>query len=637
MYNRKIILISIILILIIFLSGCSSSLLISEHKAKNGTIDLTQVQFDNELVQLDGEWEFYWKQLIEPNELKKSFMTGYIDIPNTWNQFIESRESKKGYGYATYRLIFISDENRRLALKIPRVRTAYKLWINGELITSSGKVDRTRTSMVPQYIPKIAFLESQYGTNEILIQVSNFHQRSGGILEGIKLGSEEQILSLRYNAIAREIFVFGSLMFIGTYHLALFLFRKKDKSRLYFGLFCILIGIRTLLVGECFFIYLFPEFNWEIAHKIQTLTFYLGVPLMLKFFICIFPEYFHKWLIILATFIGATFGILVLFTQARIFSSVNYLYQIWTIVAIIYVLFILTRISIHKDKDSWIIIIGALVLLFTSLNDIIFLSPWINDNGPSILKNIFKTPNLSSFGQLIFAFLNSLVLARRFSNSLRQEEIMTKKLTDMNIHLDDLVLKRTKNLEISAKKIEQQKLELERVNNYLEYLALNDSLTGVWNRRKYDEIMKIEWNKSLEDKTPIALILIDIDDFKLFNDTYGHMAGDQCLAKIGETLKSSLSRSTDILARYGGEEFVVLLSDTSEEDAMKTANKLRNNILELNIHHRASSVSNFVTVSIGVTSVVPKDNLSYRDIFLTVDKALYQAKAEGKNQVKFRK
>ncbi len=623
-----------LIIILIILGGCSSQRTTINQKAEAGIIDLTQLQFENDVVRLDGQWEFYWNQLLAPSEVKNGELTGYIQIPSSWNKYI-GNEEHSGYGYATYCLLFKTEGNTRLALMIPRLFTSYKLWVNGELIATAGKVGETIDTMTPQYLPQVALFESQQGVNEILIQVSNFYHRSGGMLESINLGGEKQILRLRYESLAREFILFGSLICIGAYHLALFFFRKKNISSLYFGLFCLLIGIRTLLVGERFFIYLFPDFSWEIAHKIQTLTFYFGVPLILMFFMSIYPQYFHARIIKFAQIIGIVFGLLVLLTPARIFTPFNPIYQLWTLFAIIYILVMLLKLSIHKEKGSLFIILGAIALLLSSANDVIFLSIWMNDGGSALLKTFIRTGNLSSMGQFIFAFANSLLLAKRFSDSLEQKEVLTAKLTEINCNLDELVLQRTKDLEKSNEKIEHQKLELEKTNRALKRLSYKDPLTRVWNRRKYDETIEMEWHRCLRYKRPIALLLLDIDYFKEFNDSYGHMAGDECLIKIGETLTNSLSRSSDLVARYGGEEFIVLLPDSGEDGAMKIAEMLRLKIESMNIPHEKSLVSNYVTVSVGVTSTVPDNKYSYEDLFKAADRALYLAKDAGRNQVKF--
>ena len=319
----------ITLFVLFILTGCSEQGLNNKPTVESGVIDLTEIQLTNSVINIDGQWEFFWNQLLAPGEAEAGILTGHVRSPSSWNKYIENEE-RSGYGYATYRLQFITEEDVRLALKMPRVFTAYELWVNGELIASAGKVGKTRETMTPQYLPQIALFDPQQGVNEILIHVSNFYHRSGGILESIKLGGEKQILKLRYESLAREFIAFGGLMFIGAYHFALFLFRKKNISSLWFGLFCLLIGMRTVLVGERFFIYLFPDFNWEIAHKLQTLTYYFGVPFILMYFRSVYPRYFHVGIIKASQIIGAVFGLLVLFTPARIFTPFNPIYQIWS-------------------------------------------------------------------------------------------------------------------------------------------------------------------------------------------------------------------------------------------------------------------------------------------------------------------
>ncbi|MFT4106351.1 MAG: diguanylate cyclase [Lacrimispora sp.] len=605
-------------------------------KAEAGIIDLTKVPLEQGTVSLDGQWEFYWDLLLEPGEPVSSTSSRYIEVPGSWNKYTSNKATDFGDGYGTYRLRFVTGENTRLALKIPRMRTAYKLWVNGELIASSGTVGKTRDTMVPQYMTNVSSFEVLQGENEILIQVSNFHHRSGGIMESLRIGGENQIFKLKNKNMAVELIIFGSLICIGVYHLVLFFFRrKKDPSTMYFGLFCVFIAVRTTLGGESFFIYFFPAFNWEIAHKILTSTYYLGVPLMLMFFMEIFPEYFHERIIKISQITALVFTSILIFTPARIFSVVNILYQVWSIAVILYIAVALIKIIVNKEKDSWIISLGAVALLMGSMNDIVFFLPWVSDNELAFFKDLLKSNNLASLGQFIFACINSLLIAKRFSDALEQEEIVTSRLTEMNAHLDDLVFQRTKDLAESNRKIEHQNLELEKKNQALQKLSFKDSLTEVWNRRKYDQMIEKEWNRCLRYQRPIALLVLDIDYFKRFNDFYGHMAGDECLVKIGQVLKNSLSRSTDMAARYGGEEFVVLLPETGKEEALEIAAMLRQKIEDLNIPHEKSMVSDYVTVSIGVTSAVPDLNSLYQDLFGVADKALYQAKDAGRNRIKF--
>ena len=639
MHNRKFHIFNLLVFILILplLGGCSSEVSLNQPKAEKGILDLSQWRLDQKVVKLDGQWEFYWNQLREPQDLSTTSIENneYIGIPSSWNHHSINGVEFSGEGYATYRLKFITGEEDRLGLKIPRMFTAYKLWVNEELIASSGIVGQNRETMTPQYLPQVAFFNPQPGENQIIVQVSNFYHRSGGMLESLILGNEKLILNLRCENIAFELILSGCLLIIGAYHLALFFFRRQNPSTLYFGLFCIFVGIRTLLVGERFFIYLFPGFNWEAAHKIQTLTFYLGVPLIVMFFKSIFPKDINDKIVKVIVVVGVLFGALVLLTPAKIFTLFNPVYQLFSVAVIIYLTYVFLRKLGRKEKYVGLVVAGGLALFITSLNDMVFTSIWLNDSGSTLLRTIFRTGNLSSVGQLLFVFTISLVLAKQFAEALEKEEVMTLQLKELNLNLDQLVTKRTEALEKSRQQIEYQKLELEKTNQALQLLSLKDPLTGLWNRRKFDEIMEMEWNRSLRNKRPLSLMLVDIDLFKGYNDRYGHLAGDETLVQVAQATTDSFKRAGDLVARYGGEEFVVIIPETAKDDAIKMALLLCKNIEELHIPYNGSTVSQYLTVSIGVTTRIPDINSSPKDLFLLADKALYQAKAAGRNQVKF--
>lgn len=296
----KRILIALVVILTVFFSVLMLNRQSDLPKAKdnpravNGVLDLTSWDWAKDgLVPLDGQWEFYWQELLTPSDFTKQDplkSRNIISVPRAWNKYKIDGQELSGNGCATYRLIIHTSGEQILGLKIPRIFTSYKLWANGQLLASAGNVAVDKEQMVPQYLPQVAYLQPAAGTIELVIQVANFRHRSGGILESLRLGSQSQITQLRSKNLAQELFLFGSLFIIGLYHLGLFIFRTKDRSTLYFGIYAILISLRTLLVGEIYFINLFPDFSWEIAHKIQTCTFYVGVPLVFMFLKSIFPQ-----------------------------------------------------------------------------------------------------------------------------------------------------------------------------------------------------------------------------------------------------------------------------------------------------------------------------------------------------------
>ncbi|WP_052659141.1 sensor domain-containing diguanylate cyclase [Pseudomonas sp. LFM046] len=173
---------------------------------------------------------------------------------------------------------------------------------------------------------------------------------------------------------------------------------------------------------------------------------------------------------------------------------------------------------------------------------------------------------------------------------------------------------------------------IERENEELFLLANRDGLTGISNRRQFDQSLKIEFHRAATVQAPLALVMIDVDNFKAYNDSYGHQAGDLCLKAVSEVLRRFKVRAGDTVARYGGEEFAVLLPHTDLIGARLVAERIRQAVCEQRIAHVGNSLG-VVTVSIGVHSLVPDDSIRPEQLVALADSALYQAKKDGRNQV----
>jgi diguanylate cyclase (GGDEF)-like protein len=176
-------------------------------------------------------------------------------------------------------------------------------------------------------------------------------------------------------------------------------------------------------------------------------------------------------------------------------------------------------------------------------------------------------------------------------------------------------------------------LTLKHQSDLLRSMAFLDGLTGVANRRQFDEALQREWRACLRAGTSLALAMIDIDHFKSFNDTCGHQAGDACLRTIAGVLHNDMGRPHDLIARYGGEEFACLLPDTDLVGAMVKAEHLRHAVQSLGIPHEASDTAPMVTISVGVALFIPTDELTAEQLVAAADAQLYQAKHAGRNRV----
>ncbi len=183
---------------------------------------------------------------------------------------------------------------------------------------------------------------------------------------------------------------------------------------------------------------------------------------------------------------------------------------------------------------------------------------------------------------------------------------------------------------IHRKKIEAA---LVKANQELERIATLDGLTGIANRRRFDEYLYFEWLRLFRDKLPLSLILCDVDFFKLYNDTYGHLAGDFCLQHVAAAIRQSVKRHSDLVARYGGEEFAVILPNTTAKGAFYVAETIRKQIQSIKLVHAKSEVSKYVTLSLGVASIIPHTEICPDTLITIADKALYAAKHQGRNCV----
>ncbi|MFE8069923.1 diguanylate cyclase [Marinobacteraceae bacterium S3BR75-40.1] len=224
-------------------------------------------------------------------------------------------------------------------------------------------------------------------------------------------------------------------------------------------------------------------------------------------------------------------------------------------------------------------------------------------------------------GTSIESLLLSFALAFRFNQERRQR---------IEAQQAALQVKEEANRELEAR-VRERTQELENANKRLQAISSRDGLTEVHNRRYFDNTLSLEWRRSLREKSQLGLLLIDVDHFKITNDTYGHLCGDACLKHLARLFEETVNRAGDTVARYGGEEFVILMSHTSPEGARLVAERIRRAVCEANMQWEGETIP--LTVSIGVACMIPTMNLRPEDLVAHADIALYQAKTAGRNRV----
>jgi len=235
--------------------------------------------------------------------------------------------------------------------------------------------------------------------------------------------------------------------------------------------------------------------------------------------------------------------------------------------------------------------------------------------------------------------LNALARGERAELSI-QDPLEFKLISEAVNYMQDKILSRENDLlkvnEDFESALIKRTCELKSANEKLEHLSFHDGLTGLANRRRFDMALSDELRRLRRSSGPLSLLIIDIDYFKNYNDTLGHVAGDECLRKVALFLDGLVRRAPDLAARYGGEEFSVILPDVDGVSAEKIASNVREGILNLEIEHPSSEIESYVSVSIGAITINVDTSYSPQDIVDKADKLLYKAKEAGRNRVVFK-
>ncbi|MBB6695300.1 MULTISPECIES: ATP-binding protein [Cohnella] len=417
----------------------------TKFHSEEGILNLTEVKVSEHPQKLTGEWAFYWQELLSPEDIQIRSARGgnadrWISIPNSWLGYRLDGQQLSGTGYATFRLVVqLSEQDRseRLALRLPTIFHAYKLWVNGELLAEVGVVGPDKSSAIPQLATKLVFFQPEHGTVELVMQVANFHHKRGGITKYIELGGSDG-LSVRTNlSIAAEMFITASLLVIGVYHLLLYIMRRKDRAPLYFGLFTLMFGIRSLLVGELLLTQVWPDFPWGLQFKIEYLILCSGAYVITRYSDCIFRNVPRGFQLGSRIVTGAC-CIVVVVTPAIIYTKLLTAIGVVVVTHIVYLMVGLVRAAVRRQEGALIFLLVSVVVLVTVINDFLYYNEWS------------RIGNTSPLGLLVFTIAQMILLSSRFTRAATNEERIARelqdandKLTEMNKNLEQLVLERT--------------------------------------------------------------------------------------------------------------------------------------------------------------------------------------------------
>lgn len=393
----------------------------SKPKVVRGFLDLSHYEAnDKEVFILDGEWEFYWQQfLVSEPPLEPSSIP--MPVPKVWNGYFFEQKEIPAFGYGTYRLqLILPKGTEHFALYIQELACAYRLYVDRQLILSVGEAASSAEKYYPQFKPEIAYFHTTNPSVEILLEVSNFSYPKGGFWESAWIGTIKSIHNYKESRIGFDLFLTGSLLIMGIYHFGLYSLRRKDKSSFYLGIFCFLMILRILTTGNRMLFSNFEFLSWEVGIKIEFLTFYLATPVFARFIFFLYPNEFHEIAMKIIFYVSLAFSFIVIFTRTKIFALTAIPFQVFTVSALFYVIYVLILAIQNSRQGSPLALIGFIVLFSTIINDILYNNGAIN------------TAQLAPFGLFGFIFSQAFLLSIRFSKDFFSIESLTENLTKTN-------------------------------------------------------------------------------------------------------------------------------------------------------------------------------------------------------------
>jgi len=627
-----------------------SSVLLSFHMhlrravpvAQKGVLDLTNWDMERDgTILLNGEWEVYLNQFVTSEDIEKGAVkpSFYVSLPATTADFAKLALKSKNT-YATLRMRIKMDQiHEPIALKSFIVFSAFRVLINDEWKDEVGIVGSSKESSLPYYLNSQVSFHHTGNELEIIYHASDFYLNDLSVRSPI-LGLETQIKKYSQYGLGKDLFLFGSLFAMGLYHLGLYAKRKKDKAPLYFGLLCLLIAMRTIVTGERYLEQLF-FLPFEVYCKIGYISAYMGLPLFLNFLNHTMDHLLNAKLVKVINFVGLSLTVITLLTTRKNYDLFLNFFFVCMGLALLYVFVKLLLAYQKKTPYAGLVLLGFLAIGIAVANDIIY---------QTVLTSI---GSFIPLGVFLFMLSQSELLAFKFSKAFRNAEELTsenesilQELKELNKTLERKVQERTEELnallseleqsnhhlmasmkqlavEVEEHKIAEQKIS--EAYEKIEIMSKTDYLTKLSNRRDiFDRVKKEAW----EGMRHFSVILCDIDHFKRINDTYGHSVGDRILKQVANQLRLAVGPD-DHVARWGGEEFLILLNNTKSQRAVEIMERIRQAIENMTLIEGSQAVS--ITMTFGVCQYDGKG--SFDSCIVKADKALYQGKKSGRNQV----
>lgn len=385
-----------------------------------GTLDLRTVDLARHgPIDLGGEWGFYWKRFLAPEDFQRPQPPArLVQVPGTWPHPGMPAEP---HGYGTYRLkVKTQGQTGVLALDKVDLPSSCRIWVDDRLVYSAGRLETKPAAEGSHYFARPVYFAVTGPEFTITLQTSHFYEGPGGLHGRLRLGTESQIHGEQIGRVALDLFLFGSILLMGLYHLGLFALRRSDKSPLYFGILCLIVAVRCLFTNDYYILNLVPGLPWGIVNRVEYLTFYLAVPTFLMYLREIFPQETSRLLIRASQVVTATCALIVVACPFQIYQRTMLPFELFTLVVGIAIITAIALAVVRRREGSLAALTGFVLLFLTVVHDIL------------IVNRVIPGAYIVPYGLVAFIFSQSFLLSLRYSRAFATIEALSQRLMSLD-------------------------------------------------------------------------------------------------------------------------------------------------------------------------------------------------------------
>ncbi len=586
-----------------------------QPKAKSGVLNLSSIMFkEGRAIALSGEWDFYWNELLSPAQItSKQNESAQISVPGTWVDI--SINSAKGdniklpkHGYGTYHLeVSLDKEYDDLALLLPRIGSASKIFVNDTLLVDAGVVATSKVDTKMAYSEGVYNLALPSDSFSITMQVANFDSYWGGLWEPLRLGFTKTLHERQYRKTVQVVFFAGIFFTVCVFNLIQFSLRPTSIQPFLIALTSFAFCVREVEASGILGVSQVLDISVSAGIKISYLTFYAVVTPIVLYFYLNFKQDFKRGLVYLICAVSLIMSLFVVLTTPDIFTNSVFGFQIFSLSVLLYVMYGMLQALLNKRKNAPILFLGTLCLSGLLLHDLLI--------GLGLLNSI----QLASFGLVAFIMCQNYTTYLYFINAGQENKALNIMLASQNKSLESL----SGSLE---KQIDERTKELENANLQLSKLVNEDPLTGLLNRRGIMTYLQQQEALFKSEDIPFCILLVDFDNFKQLNDSLGHDIGDQVLV-AGGSIMQNIIKDIGVAGRWGGEEFLLVAGNVEITEAYEIAEKLRLSVAK----NLSEQIKTDISITVGVSQFYAIDGI--HGCLKRADEAMYQGKREGRDTV----